>query len=258
MKLCSDQGKSKKSIFSQTKGIGFSTQGKWSSLFDDFSIHLIEECENELTVKGYLNDVSKFLNYIECGLNDLLEVDPLVMGNYLKYLETENYTGHSIARQLSALRNFFKYLRNKGLMTVNPMDNMKQPKLSPKKNIITETVFLEMEVYVKNHSNEKTRDLIMLYLLYYDKIKLSEIVKIKKNDISNSLLIINGTSNTLHSKTRELLNRQFTNSKTEFLLHNAHNKPLTASGAYYVLKNIFTHVGMPDLRPIDLTKKKAQ
>ena len=79
------------------------------------------------TVSAYRDDLESFVaflcnDYFTIGLDlvDLRRVDHLTIRAYLAHLARRKLARTSIARHLSALRTFFKYLMREGLAELNP------------------------------------------------------------------------------------------------------------------------------------------
>ncbi len=98
-----------------------------------------EKGYSENTCRGYRNDLKEFLNYLtENRLpenrrtrgRDLIGidgVDSITIRGYLGYLHKRNKKT-TIARKLSAVRSFFKFLVRRGAIEDNPADAILTPK----------------------------------------------------------------------------------------------------------------------------------
>lgn len=169
-------------------------------------------------------------------------------------LNESGYSNHTIARKNSSLRLYFKYLRKEGYMVINPMEDIKQPNLPKREHLLTNEDFLLIE---EKASIDKERDLLLLSLAYYDKVKISEIIKLKRSsfDKQQGVLYLENRAVALSVKTKNILEQSQTN-ENNYLVVNQHNKPLSISGAYFIIKNYFESIGKPELRPVDLYRKK--
>ncbi len=95
-----------------------------------------EKNASPYTVRNYTSDLlgSKnvkgffaFLN--EKGIKTLDKVDRHLMRDYLSYLVEQGLVKASIARKLSAIRSFYRYLVREEIMSVSPAANTSSPKL---------------------------------------------------------------------------------------------------------------------------------
>ena len=101
---------------------------------------LAEKGYSANTARAYLRDLSAFFAFVantaedagRCGtvagdLAPFATVDPLTIRKYLGHLHKHNKKS-TIARKLSALRSFYRYLRKRGLLEQNPTDTILTPK----------------------------------------------------------------------------------------------------------------------------------
>lgn len=101
---------------------------------------LAEKGYSANTARAYLRDLSAFFAFVantaedagRCGtvagdLAPFATVDPLTIRKYLGHLHKHNKKS-TIARKLSALRSFYRYLRKRGLLEQNPTDMILTPK----------------------------------------------------------------------------------------------------------------------------------
>lgn len=87
---------------------------------------------SENTFRAYENDLDEFFAFIQKDARkpnaDLVkQVDPLGIRAYLGYLHKLNKKS-TIARKLSAIRTFFKFLVKQGLLETNPAETIQTPK----------------------------------------------------------------------------------------------------------------------------------
>lgn len=101
---------------------------------------LAEKGYSANTARAYLRDLSAFFAFVantaedagRCGkvagdLAPFAAVDPLTIRKYLGHLHKHNKKS-TIARKLSALRSFYRYLRKRGLLEQDPTDMILTPK----------------------------------------------------------------------------------------------------------------------------------
>lgn len=150
----------------------------------------IELNYSDKTVISYEMSINKYNEYIIKNNIDYLNVNRDEARGYLKYLDNLNYKNTSIARDLSALRGFYKFLiRNKKTLKNiwNSINNPKKEKKLP--NYLTEIEVDKMLDFDKlsgyKRSVYTTRDRLIISLLYDTGCRCSELVGIKLNDIDN-------------------------------------------------------------------------
>lgn len=139
------------------------------------------------TSKNYEIDITEFKNYLEKEGFDYLEVDYDFIKGYLMDLYNRKLSRNSVARKLSSLRSFYKYLFNNALVKTNPFKYVKTPKKEKK---LPKYLGVEELEIIFNTPNVTTplgqRDRLILEVLYATGIRVSELVNIKIEDIDFS------------------------------------------------------------------------
>jgi len=143
------------------------------------------------TVAAYRDDLESFVgflcnDYFTMGrdLVDLRSVDHLTIRAYLAHLARRKLARTSIARHLSALRTFFKYLMREGLAEVNPARGVATPKREKHLPSVMQTSEIALLLEQPDLStNLGIRDRAWLELLYASGLRISELVGIDIDDI---------------------------------------------------------------------------
>ncbi len=143
---------------------------------DSFIIWLTDERGySPHTIVNYRRDLLEFA--ADAGREiDITEIDTHTIRNYVYSLNNKNKSS-SVARKLSTLRTFFKFLEQESLIEQNPMGSIAMPK--QEQHI---PVFLSVdEVFalLESPGAEETfgaRDRAMLELLYSTGMRVSELV----------------------------------------------------------------------------------
>lgn len=143
------------------------------------------------TIGAYRDDLESFVgflcnDYFTIGrdLVDLRSVDHLTIRAYLAHLARRKLARTSIARHLSALRTFFKYLMREGLAEVNPARGVATPKREKHLPSVMQTSEIALLLEQPDLStNLGIRDRAWLELLYASGLRISELVGIDIDDI---------------------------------------------------------------------------
>ena len=121
------------------------------------------------------------------------KVDRMVLRKYLSFLHRKNRKS-SIARKLSTLRSFFKYLVREQILSANPAKPVSTPKvekLLPSTLTVDEAFRLvESPSRDKRMSETELRDRAILELLYSSGIRVSELVGLNPDRVDLDLGII--------------------------------------------------------------------
>jgi site-specific recombinase XerD len=221
-------------------------------MIDPFKKYLFQEMKHKQTktIRSYIRAADEFLLFVKkegISVSMLREVHVRKWNNTLREKGASN---HTIAWKNSALRRFFKHLRQTGVMVQNPMEEIQQPSLEKRKEEVP-TNFLslieEMVVY--------KRDKLLFYFLMLDKIKPSELVGLKLKNIEQKqgVLFLEQRAISIHEKTKKMCS-ELEGDRDAYLFTNQFAKPLTQAGVYFVVKTHLKRLGYAHLRPIDLLK----
>ena len=137
------------------------------------------------TVRNYRSDLLQFRDYLAEGRAtaavDVRSVDALRIRGFLSILFERQEKKSSIARKLSAVRAFFKFLKREGVLAENPstlVSTPKQDKTLPR--IMTEeemNTFLDrVAEATKTGEPAMRRDRALLEMLYASGLRVSELV----------------------------------------------------------------------------------
>lgn len=158
----------------------------------DFLDHLTYERNVSVnTIEAYRDDLESFVSFL---CNDYLtlardqvelqKVDNLTIRAYLAHLARRKLARASMARHLSALRTFFRYLMREGLVESNPARTV----ATPKREKYLPSVMQPADVaLLLEQADVETalgvRDRAWLELLYASGLRISELVGIDLDDI---------------------------------------------------------------------------
>jgi integrase/recombinase XerC len=110
---------------------------------------------------------------------------------WLVDLMNNNIEPRSIARKLSALRSYFKYLIKEELITTNPVSKVQAPKVAKKLPSFIEEQNLNILFDQKVNNNQEEfftndfegqRNRLILLLFYTCGVRLSELIELKTSD----------------------------------------------------------------------------
>ena len=203
------------------------------------------------TINSYIYDVENFEEYLREDYD--LELDETKKAHILTYLVALQKNGKSsstISRTISALKNFFDFLKNEKLIKDNPAVSIHSPKQIKKKpSILTEEEVAQLMLLPDKNTFKGTRDLAMLELMYSSGINVSELISIKlaQINLSAGIISIEGDKERIiplskyaKSAIDSYLNN-FRDNKSidynEFLFINISGEPISRQGIWKVLKS---------------------
>ncbi|MDD5079328.1 MAG: tyrosine recombinase XerC [Candidatus Omnitrophica bacterium] len=142
----------------------------------------IEKNYSRHTLLNYRIDLEGFRAFL--GQAAIENVDYLFLRKYLANLKEKSLGAKSMARHLSALRSFFKFLIREGYLKANPILSLSSPKIEqhlPKFLTEDEVSNLIESSIPKDLSG--SRDRAILETFYSSGLRISELVGINVDDI---------------------------------------------------------------------------
>ena len=139
------------------------------------------------TAKNYELDIVEFKNYLEGKGVNYTNVDYDFIKDYLMYLHNKKYKRNTIARRLSSLRSFYRYLFNNNVVKTNPFKYVQLPKKEKRLPKYVRVEDLEVLFNIPDITTPLgQRDRLILEILYATGIRVGELVNICLEDIDFS------------------------------------------------------------------------
>jgi tyrosine recombinase XerC len=150
---------------------------------DKFLTHLeIEKNYSAHTILNYKVDLLEFAVFLDRTPID--QVDYSVLRRFLAQIRGKNLKPRSIARKLSSLRSFFKYLQREKIVASNPAALLVTPKLDkPLPHFLSEQEAIKMVDAPTEDKVSNFRDKAIFETLYSTGIRVSELVGLDIDDI---------------------------------------------------------------------------
>lgn len=156
------------------------------SLLKRFISYLsVEKGLSANTLEAYRRDLSQFNDYLQenQGIN-LLEVTKDHIINYINYLRSLGKENSSVARSMSSLRSFSRFLVLEGLRQEDPTENMRTPR--GWKRLPDTLAKQQVHSLLLNSRGDRfaLRDRAILELLYSSGLRASELTELNINDVN--------------------------------------------------------------------------
>ena len=149
------------------------------------------------TVRSYHSDLEQLSTFL--GDKDLSAVDHQTLRRFIAHLMQVDVKKSSIARKLSAIRTFFRYLNREGILTSNPARLVATPRREQRLPAVLtadDAIRLMESPKAKKPADHDTmlRDRAVLETLYSTGIRASELIGMNREDIDrhDSLIRIRG------------------------------------------------------------------
>ena len=159
------------------------TQLKKDPLIQDFITHLkLERSLSENTLSAYSSDIYKLKAF--AGEVPLSQINYSLVSDFLKSLQTVGLSPRSLARIISGLKTFYKFLVSEQISSSNPLQTIDTPKL-PKKlpDVLSHEEISSMLECIDFSKFSGERDKTIVMLLYGSGLRVSELVELKINNL---------------------------------------------------------------------------
>jgi len=151
------------------------------NVFDRYIAYLeAEKNASGYTVRNYKNDLLEFFHYIQSkGVKSLRDVTRQTLRGFMSQLMEDGKAKSSIARKLSAIRSFYRYLVREDVLKANPAATTVSPKLDKRLPSFLTVEEAKRLVEAPDVSTPQgQRDRALLELLYASGLRVSELVSL--------------------------------------------------------------------------------
>ena len=219
----------------------------------DFLIKLQTEDGLALnTIAAYGKDLELFEKFLDVEKLTLKQVTTQVLKNYLFVLHQQKLKATSVARKISCLKNFFKFLVNENFIESSPATNLQTPKREAKipKFLSEEEIFKLLSA-----AESDLRLSCMLEILYAAGLRVTELVSLpvsliqREGETLRNYLLVKGKggkeriaplNKAAIVKLLEYLKEREDFQESSFWLFPGHlpSKHLTRQGFHKMLKGV--------------------
>jgi integrase/recombinase XerD len=242
-----------------------------NSIMQQYVTYLrVEKGLSALTCEAYLRDLSQFAEYLEAAHQLPLTVNQGHVSGFLAHLQQHGVQSRSMARKLSCLRGFYKWLLLDKRIAHDPTVNLDSPsswRILPKALAPSEVErMMEQSAVAANHPQADSialRDRAIIELLYAGGIRVSELVGLRVQDLSlaDGRALVRGKGDKerivpLGRKAVEALDVYLTRGRRGLLLESGEGRlflsvrgtPLTRQWVWKLVKRLDSHAGPHVLR----------
>ncbi len=151
------------------------------------------------TLHSYKNDLDQFIDFIQKKNLELRKFKDRDINEFISQFKDRGYERSTIARKISSLTHFFKFLLDEKEIKINPLRNFEIPKKTKKLPIILSSTHIDkiLEFTKKDRSVPGIRLYTMIEILYATGIRVSELVEMKLSSVyeDKNFLLISGKGN---------------------------------------------------------------
>jgi len=232
------------------------------TLLDEFLDYLVvERGLSPNTLESYSRDLHKYIDYLKKqGIDDIRDSSSSHILVFISILTGKGLSAKTIARNLAAVRMFYRFLVNENYLQGNPAAKIDSPKTWIR---LPNTISLDEVERLLDQPDTNTplgmRDSAMLELLYATGMRVSELISISLNHINLEVgyLIALGKGSKERilpigdqavTKVREYLassrKRLLKNSRSSALFVNRSGNPISRQGFWKVIKKYSLKAGI--------------
>ena len=155
----------------------------------------LEKKYSSNTIRAYETDLNSFMHFINKeSINCISDIKKQNIHQYLYFLSVKKFSNRSVSRKLACIKSFFNYLLRTDKISKNIVKSVVSPKIEKKLPIfLTQDKMSLLLDLPKPENLIDSRNLLILELFYSTGIRISELIKIKFNDINfekNSISIL--------------------------------------------------------------------
>jgi len=220
----------------------------WIKKFIDY---LNNQNKSRFTQVAYKKDLEQFNGFlITKEIINVREIKKDDIDNFIKKLLIENYTKKSASRKLNSIRTFFRFLKNEGVINVNPALDVSHPKYSqPQPRIFSE---LEYRA-IRDVSKKDPRTYALVEILLQTGMKIGELANLKIEDINKDCIDIKSYGKTparqvpLTNSLKKAINEYLKirpKSESPYLFITRNHKPLLIRNIRQIIDRCFQQVGI--------------
>ncbi len=194
------------------------------------------------SISAYRNDLDVFTKFIQ---KDIKEVSYKDIEEFIYEQRLNGFSSNTIIRRIATLRNFFKFMLQRGYIDHDPtamIQKIKKTKPLPK--FLTENEIERLFASIDRNTKNGFRDYVMLSLMLMTGIRVSELLNLRVSDIDfkNSYITIRmgkGRKDRivpLNDDVKKLLESYIKETKPHNGLFDNDNSPKSRRGVLYVVQ----------------------
>ena len=162
----------------------------------------VERAASANTLISYKHDLNNLSRYLARKKLCFEKIENSFIREYIGEISKSGATSSSLARQISTIRQFYKFLFQENIITENPMNGIESPKLGrPLPKLMSESSIITIIEYVKDLLSDielsqkkklrHQRFISQIEVLYSTGMRVSELLSIKLSDLNQNNYFLN-------------------------------------------------------------------
>lgn len=212
------------------------------------------------TYLAYSKDLEQYMNYLVEKMADWRQNDSAAL--FLQALEYSGQKESSLARKFTVLKRFYRFAQNQGWVKVNPLELLARPKVKAAAPVILSCEEIEALLEAPDSASFRgLRDKAILEILYATGMKVSELLRLRVDDIyldldyiriaaSKERIIPLGSAAKKAVAAYLVQGREKLAGSSPFLFLNQRGEALTRQGVWKIIRGYAEKIGLKaDLTP---------
>jgi site-specific recombinase XerD len=192
----------------------------------------------QATILAYRKDIEQLIDFLtKKEISQTTSIQSSHIEDFKKELLEKKYTAKSVSRKLNAVKTFFKFLEEEGIISQNPATTVAHPRYEIK----APRILSQMEYRaIRDAAREDSRISAIIELLLQTGMRIGELARLEIGDVTDSKLAIKPYES---HKQREIPLNKAAQKALEGYLKNrpkVRTKALfiTKSGRAFLVRNI--------------------
>jgi integrase/recombinase XerD len=165
----------------------------------------VERAASLNTQSAYQRDLNDFYNFLSKKRTDFRLVNQQIIRSYISEINSIGIKSNTLARKISSIRQFYKFLFQENIIIHNPLNGIENPKLGrPLPKLMSEEHIFRIIIYTKEmikkdkisikKKYQYQRFLSQLEILYSTGMRISELLTLKFDQIfdNDNFLTVTG------------------------------------------------------------------
>lgn len=192
----------------------------------------------QATVLAYRKDLEQLIEFLKNKkITQTTTAQTEHIEEFKKELANQKYTAKSVSRKLNAIKTFFRFLEEEGIVAQNPAASISHPKYEIK----APRILSQMEYRaIRDAAREDIRISTIVELLLQTGMRIGELARVELGDVKDSSLIIKPYES--HPQREIPLNKTAKKAVEKYLTQRPKVKTkslfITKSGRPFLVRNI--------------------
>ena len=190
------------------------------------------------TLDAYSRDLNRYLDYLlSQGIQDIARAREVDVLSYLAVEKKRDQSARSMARNMSALRTFYRFLLSERILEKDPLVHLQNPKIGRRLPYVLNVKEVDRLLASPDGKTPKgMRDGALLEVLYASGLRVSELVALTVNDLNLEVGYVRVFGK--GSKERIVPIGEVAQNKVRFYLEEGRSKILKGKKSRYLFTGV--------------------